>query len=134
MIYQTIAVLFFSYLYIQPSSSVYNHRAMSSRSATGYHLQTTGQAAETAAAHAPAQDIAASIHFLGACFCPFVHRSWIALEILNQLIADPSKRKVSKIDYVYDECDPYKKEQRLVEISPKGLVPVRAIGRCKRES
>lgn len=97
---------------------------MSSRSATGYHLRTTGAAAETAAAHTPSDKSEASIHFLGACFCPFVHRSWIALEVLNQLIVDPAKRKESKIDYIYDECDPYQKEQRLVEISPKGLVPV----------
>lgn len=100
---------------------------MSSRSATGYHLECTGNAAETAQAHAPHLNDAAastSIQFMGACFCPFVQRAWIALEFLNQTVWLEKERKVWGVDYTYIEIDPYKKPKELVEISPKGLVPV----------
>jgi glutathione S-transferase len=97
---------------------------MSSRSATGYHLETTGQAAETAAAHAVDKVTDPSIEFMGACFCPFVQRTWIALELLNQSLPDNVSKKASKVDYAYVEIDPYKKPKELLEVSPKGLVPV----------
>jgi glutathione S-transferase len=97
---------------------------MSSRSATGYHLETTGKAAETAKAHASDNIPDASIEFMGACFCPFVQRAWICLELLSQTLLDDVARKTAKIDYAYIEIDPYKKPKELVEISPKGLVPV----------
>ena len=97
---------------------------MSSRSATGYHLETTGKAAETAKTHTPDAVPDASIEFMGACFCPFVQRAWICLELINQSLPDAKARKVAKIDYSYIEIDPYKKPKELVEISPKGLVPV----------
>jgi glutathione S-transferase len=65
-----------------------------------------------------------SIEFMGACFCPFVQRAWIALEVLNQGLPDDQSRKASKVDYAYVEIDPYKKPKELLEVSPKGLVPV----------
>jgi glutathione S-transferase len=97
---------------------------MSSRSATGYHLETTGQAAKTAAEHAVDKVTDPSIEFMGACFCPFVQRAWIALEVLNQALPDEESRKALKVDYAYVEIDPYKKPKELLEVSPKGLVPV----------
>lgn len=100
---------------------------MSSRSATGYHLETTGEAAKTAAAHTVDRVSNPSIEFMGACFCPFVQRAWIALEVLNQGLPDDSSRKKSKVDYAYVEIDPYKKPKELLEVSPKGLVPVSCI-------
>jgi glutathione S-transferase len=57
-------------------------------------------------------------------FCPFVHRVWIALELLG-------------VDYRYVEVDPYKKTQELLEVNPKGLVPALKIGeegKCLGES
>lgn len=97
---------------------------MSSRSATGYHLETTGQAAKTVAEHAVDKVTDPSIEFMGACFCPFVQRAWIALEVLNQGLPDDQSRRASKVDYAYVEIDPYKKPKELLEVSPKGLVPV----------
>jgi len=44
-----------------------------------YHTQCTGQALETVKTHSsPAEQT-----LFGACFCPFVHRVWIALEYLG---------------------------------------------------
>jgi hypothetical protein len=100
------------------------NKKMSSRSATGYHLETTGQAAKTVAEHAVDKVTDPSIEFMGACFCPFVQRIWIALEVLNQGLPDDQSRKASEVDYAYVEIDPYKKPKELLEVSPKGLVPV----------
>ncbi|TBU56429.1 thioredoxin-like protein [Dichomitus squalens] len=75
-------------------------------SGRSYHLQCTGDAAETARAHSSKE----AITLFGSCFCPFVQRVWIALEHLG-------------IDYEYYEVDPYKKPAELLELSPKGLVP-----------
>lgn len=44
-----------------------------------YHTTCTGLALETAKAHAEPADIT----LFGSCFCPFVHRVWIALEYLG---------------------------------------------------
>ncbi|EMD31932.1 hypothetical protein CERSUDRAFT_88563 [Gelatoporia subvermispora B] len=81
---------------------------MSSKGDSGktYHLECSGAALETANAHSSAKGIT----LFGSCFCPFVHRVWVALEYLG-------------IDYKYYEVDPYKKPQELLELSPKGLVP-----------
>ena len=92
---------------------------MSSKSASGYHLQCSGKAAETAAAH---QDKDASIQAYFACFCPFVQRAWIALEHMGAGVT-PDETRAAGFDYRYVEVDPYKKPQELLEISPKGLVP-----------
>jgi glutathione S-transferase len=92
---------------------------MSSKSPTGYHLQCSGDAAETAKAHS---DESASITAYFACFCPFVQRAWIALELLGQGVSTEEAKKAG-FDYRYVEVDPYKKPKELLEVSPKGLVP-----------
>lgn len=92
---------------------------MSSKSATGYHLQCSGQAGTTAQAHAN-QDATITAYF--ACFCPFVQRAWIALEVLGQGVGEDEAKSMG-IDYCYVEVDPYKKPKELLEVSPKGLVP-----------
>jgi glutathione S-transferase len=92
---------------------------MSSKSATGYHLQCSGQAAATAHAH---ENQHATITAYFACFCPFVQRAWIALEFLGQGVSS-EEAKAMGIDYWYVEVDPYKKPKELLEVSPKGLVP-----------
>ncbi|KAJ9111123.1 hypothetical protein QFC19_001322 [Naganishia cerealis] len=92
---------------------------MSSKSATGYHLQCSGPAATTAQAHTD-QDAAITAYF--ACFCPFVQRAWIALELLGQCVGKEEAKRAG-IDYRYVEVDPYKKPKELLEVSPKGLVP-----------
>ncbi len=92
---------------------------MSSRSTTGYHLTCTGAALATAEAHASP----ASLKLMGACFCPFVQRAWIALELLVHARGVEAVRR-AKLDYEYVEVDPYKKPRELLEVSPKGLVPV----------
>ncbi|PFH50409.1 hypothetical protein AMATHDRAFT_145151 [Amanita thiersii Skay4041] len=73
-----------------------------------YHIKCTGDALVTAEAHS----VDAPITLFGACFCPFVHRVWVALEYLG-------------IPYKVNEINPYQnpKPQELLEISPKGLVP-----------
>jgi len=71
-----------------------------------YHTKTSGQARKTADAHSHE----AELTLFGSCFCPFVHRSWIALE-------------QAKLSYRYYEVDVYAKPKDLLEISPKGLVP-----------
>ncbi|CDS00654.1 related to glutathione-S-transferase [Sporisorium scitamineum] len=71
-----------------------------------YHTECTGQALETVKAHSSPSEQT----LFGACFCPFVHRVWIALEYLGA-------------PYRYREVDPYKKPADLLELNPKGLVP-----------
>ncbi|KAF8590762.1 glutathione S-transferase [Ramaria rubella] len=75
-----------------------------------YHTSCTGHALQTANTHSGPSDLT----LFGGCFCPFVHRVWIALEYLQipyQAVA------------CVDEVDPYKKPDDLLEVSPKGLVP-----------
>lgn len=72
----------------------------------GYHTKATGKAFETAEAHQGDHEF----KFYGACFCPFVQRAWIHLELAG-------------IDYQYIEIDPYAKPKELTDINPKGLVP-----------
>ncbi|KAL2798458.1 hypothetical protein BJX66DRAFT_322798 [Aspergillus keveii] len=71
-----------------------------------YHTQATGTAAETVANHS----IESDLKLFGSCFCPFVQRVWIALELKG-------------IPYQYIEVDPYQKPQSLLEVNPRGLVP-----------
>ncbi|KAF4563191.1 hypothetical protein EYR40_007098 [Pleurotus pulmonarius] len=71
-----------------------------------YHPNATGLAAETVSKHQDPQDLV----FYAGWFCPFVQRSWIALEERN-------------IPYQYKEVNPYKKEKHFLAINPKGLVP-----------
>ena len=72
----------------------------------GYHTAATGEAATTASAHSTTH----SLKLYGACFCPFVQRVWIQLE-------------VGQFEYQYVEVDPYAKPEALLKLSPKGLVP-----------
>ncbi|KAJ5934932.1 hypothetical protein N7466_004479 [Penicillium verhagenii] len=81
------------------------HQGMSDEK-KAYHTIATGLAAVTAANHAAETNL----QFYGSCFCPFVQRVWIALELKG-------------IPYQYIEVDPYEKPQSLLEVNPRGLVP-----------
>ncbi|KAL4965084.1 glutathione S-transferase family protein [Aspergillus stella-maris] len=71
-----------------------------------YHTKASGSAAETVANHSKEEEL----KLYGSCFCPFVQRVWIALELKN-------------IPYQYIEVDPYQKPQSLLDVNPRGLVP-----------
>jgi len=71
-----------------------------------YHKKTTGQALQTANSHSGDSEM----KLFGSCFCPFVQRVWIALELKG-------------MDYQYIEVDPYAKPKLLTDINPRGLVP-----------
>lgn len=71
-----------------------------------YHKRATGQAQATVKRHAREADL----KLFGSCFCPFMQRIWIALEVKG-------------IAYQYIEVDPYKKPESLLEVNPRGLVP-----------
>ncbi|QQK45955.1 Glutathione transferase, putative [Penicillium digitatum] len=81
-------------------------RVMSQTGQKSYHTKATGLAAETAIKHSA--DV--NLKLYGSCFCPFVQRVWIALELKG-------------IPYQYIEVDPYEKPQSLLEVNPRGLVP-----------
>ncbi|KAI0653510.1 glutathione S-transferase C-terminal-like protein [Cubamyces menziesii] len=66
----------------------------------------TARAAQTVEQHQEPQDLV----FYSGWFCPFVQRTWIALEERG-------------IPYQYKEVNPYKKEKHFLDINPKGLVP-----------
>lgn len=85
-----------------------NAKPKSSAGAKGanYHRQCTGAALRTVEAHSSPERLT----LYGAAFCPFVHRVWIALEVLG-------------VPYRYIEVDPYEKPKSLLEVNPKGLVP-----------
>ncbi|KAL1964710.1 hypothetical protein VTN77DRAFT_6736 [Rasamsonia byssochlamydoides] len=71
-----------------------------------YHKKATGQAVATVKKHSKECDL----KLYASCFCPFVQRVWIALEVKG-------------IPYQYIEVDPYKKPESLLEVNPRGLVP-----------
>ncbi|KAG9655253.1 glutathione S-transferase, partial [Aureobasidium melanogenum] len=71
-----------------------------------YHKKATGKALETVERHSQDHEL----KLFGSCFCPFVQRVWISLEMKG-------------LDYQYIEVDPYKKPQQLLEVNPRGLVP-----------
>jgi len=71
-----------------------------------YHKKATGQALQTVNNHSKEYDL----KLFGGCFCPFVQRVWIALELKG-------------MDYQYIEVDPYAKPKLLTDINPRGLVP-----------
>ncbi|CAD0014305.1 unnamed protein product, partial [Aureobasidium pullulans] len=71
-----------------------------------YHKKATGAALKTVEKHSADHEL----KLFGSCFCPFVQRVWISLE-------------VKQLDYEYIEVDPYKKPQQLLEVNPRGLVP-----------
>ncbi|CAL5874622.1 uncharacterized protein PFLUO_LOCUS8919 [Penicillium psychrofluorescens] len=87
------------------TSSVQQGQIMSTTN-KAYHTKATGLAAETAARHAAETEL----QLYGSCFCPFVQRVWIALELKG-------------IPYQYIEVDPYEKPKSLLEVNPRGLVP-----------
>lgn len=72
-----------------------------------YHKKATGEALQTADAHAAEKDL----KLYGSCFCPFVQRVWISLELKGI------------VDYQYVEVDVYRKPKLLLDINPRGLVP-----------
>ncbi|KAL4982914.1 hypothetical protein BDW68DRAFT_191777 [Aspergillus falconensis] len=82
------------------------HKARTMSAPKSYHTQATGSAAETVANHSKESDL----KLYGSCFCPFVQRVWIALELKG-------------LPYQYIEIDPYKKPKSLLEVNPRGLVP-----------
>ncbi|KAI3027875.1 hypothetical protein CBS147343_4606 [Aspergillus niger] len=71
-----------------------------------YHTKATGLAAQTVAHRSQDNEL----KLYGSCFCPFVQRVWVALEIKG-------------IPYQYIEVDPHKKPQSLLDVNPRGLVP-----------
>ncbi|TKA28659.1 hypothetical protein B0A50_02986 [Salinomyces thailandicus] len=71
-----------------------------------YHKQPTGLAWQTAQDHSNTN----TLKLYGSCFCPFVHRIWIALEY-------------KALAYEYVEVDVYRKPKLLLDINPRGLVP-----------
>jgi len=82
------------------------------------HPVATGAAAKTVEKHQEPQDLV----FYSGWFCPFVQRTWIALEEKG-------------IPYQYKEVNPYKKEKHFLDINPKGLVPaIEYKGRALYES
>ncbi|PWY95034.1 glutathione transferase [Aspergillus sclerotioniger CBS 115572] len=83
-------------------------RAMATQNETQkqYHTKATGLAARTVANRSQDDEL----KLYGSCFCPFVQRVWIALEVKG-------------IPYQYIEVDPYKKPQSLLDVNPRGLVP-----------
>jgi len=76
-----------------------------------YHKKATGVALKTVKKHTKDHEL----KLYGSCFCPFVQRVWISLE-------------VKEIPYQYIEVDPYKKPQSLLEVNPRGLVPALRYG------
>ncbi|KAI9839966.1 MAG: hypothetical protein M1819_000158 [Sarea resinae] len=71
-----------------------------------YHKKATGNALGTVKKHSREHEL----KLFGSCFCPFVQRVWISLEVKG-------------LQYQYIEVDPYKKPESLLEVNPRGLVP-----------
>jgi len=63
---------------------------MSRAGQKSYHTKATGLAAETAIKHSADNNL----KLFGSCFCPFVQRVWIALE-LKVTLRRESKRACS---------------------------------------
>ncbi|TGJ71849.1 hypothetical protein EYR41_003779 [Orbilia oligospora] len=76
-----------------------------------YHTKATGNALITVEEHSHPVEL----KLYGGCFCPFVQRVWIVLEL-------------SGLEYQYIEVDPYKKPKELLDVNPRGLVPALAHG------
>jgi glutathione S-transferase len=82
------------------------------------HPQATEEAAKTVEAHSSKQELV----FYCGWFCPFAHRTWLALE-------------EKELPYEYREVNPFKKEKEFLEINPLGLVPAIVYhGKCLYES
>ncbi|KAL2161027.1 hypothetical protein VTH06DRAFT_8740 [Thermothelomyces fergusii] len=76
----------------------------------------TGAAASLAAQHSAPHPL----RLYGGWFCPFVQRAWIVLV-------------EKRIPHQYVEINPYKKEEVLLRLNPRGLVPTLAIGEEEEE-
>ncbi|RPB15015.1 hypothetical protein P167DRAFT_533592 [Morchella conica CCBAS932] len=81
-------------------------KAPGQRQQKTYPKKASGQALQTVKRHSKPNEL----KLFGSCFCPFVQRVWIALEVKG-------------LNYQYIEVDPYKKPQSLLDINPRGLVP-----------
>ncbi|EHA26596.1 hypothetical protein ASPNIDRAFT_140888, partial [Aspergillus niger ATCC 1015] len=81
-------------------------RSLNNQIQKQYHTKATGLAAQTVAHRSQDNEL----KLYGSCFCPFVQRVWVALEIKG-------------IPYQYIEVDPHKKPQSLLDVNPRGLVP-----------
>ncbi|KAJ6171109.1 hypothetical protein N7470_000176 [Penicillium chermesinum] len=94
------------YLKEDKQKKKFTFRSMPDLNQKTYHTKATGLAATTALNHSAENPL----QLYGSCFCPFVQRVWIALEMKG-------------ISYQYIEIDPYAKPQALLEVNPRGLVP-----------
>lgn len=77
---------------------------------TSIFPHATGAALATVQSHSTGDVDKTELVFYSGWFCPFVQRAWIALEQKG-------------IPYLYQEENPYKKDEKFVEKFPKGLVP-----------
>jgi glutathione S-transferase len=70
------------------------------------HPHASGEAEKTVEIHSAKHELV----FYAGWFCPFVQRTWVALEEKG-------------LSYEYREVNPYKKEKEFLEVNPLGLVP-----------
>ncbi|KAF8607774.1 glutathione-S-transferase [Ceratobasidium sp. AG-I] len=77
---------------------------------TSIYPHATGNALTTVQTHSKGDVDSTDLVFYSGWFCPFVQRAWIALEEKG-------------IPYLYQEENPYKKDDKFLEKFPKGLVP-----------
>ncbi len=70
------------------------------------HPYASGEAEKTVKAQSGKHELV----FYAGWFCPFVQRTWVALE-------------EKELSYEYREVNPYKKDKEFLEINPLGLVP-----------
>ncbi|CAE6419096.1 unnamed protein product [Rhizoctonia solani] len=77
---------------------------------TSIYPHATGNALKTVEEHSGGDVDQAELVFYSGWFCPFVQRAWIALEEKG-------------IPYLYQEENPYKKDEKFLDKFPKGLVP-----------
>lgn len=77
---------------------------------TSIYPHATGAALATVQSHSTGDVDSTELVFYSGWFCPFVQRDWIALEQKG-------------IPYLYQEENPYKKDDKFLEKFPKGLVP-----------
>lgn len=70
----------------------------------------TGQAEAVVKAHNTPVDHSDGVKLYSAWFCPFVQRTWMAVEEKG-------------VKYEYVEINPYHKDKEYLAINPKGLVP-----------
>jgi glutathione S-transferase len=70
------------------------------------HPHASGEADKTVKAHSDKHELV----LYAGWFCPFVQRTWLALE-------------EKELPYEYREVNPYKKEKEFLDINPLGLVP-----------